>query len=372
MHTYAQILIGSSFRRLLFALILLLFCMASLAQTEEESCSLRVISYNVENLFDCQHDSLKQDSDFLPDGNYHWTLPRYRTKLHHIAKVIASLSAPSSFPSPSPAIVGLLEVENRQCLSDLCRYYMPRANFPYSIVHYEGPDMRGVDVALLYDSTRLSLLSSEPINVNLGLGERPTRDILYASFLLPETDSLAADTLHLFLCHFPSQLGGSTATQHKRNAAYATLRLQTNAILLRDSNALILAMGDFNSAPLNSLPPLRNLMLSASSSLSPHSNIWGTHKFQGNWSFLDQFFVSPALLKRIDLTHLKSCSSHPTRQTPFVFAPDWLLESDNRHLGVQPFRTYSGPRYLGGYSDHLPIYLDILPYSNKCIFSNDQ
>ena len=116
--------------------------------------SLTIISYNVENLFDCQHDTLKNDSSFLPDGMHHWTYYRYQTKLDRIAQVIVNISGWGS-----AALVGLCEVENTRCLRDLC-YRLKR--FHYKYVHYESDDERGVAVALLYDSTKVKVLQSKP------------------------------------------------------------------------------------------------------------------------------------------------------------------------------------------------------------------
>jgi hypothetical protein len=147
---------------------------------------LRIISYNVENLFDCQHDSLKNDSSFLPDGLHHWTYYRYQTKLDRIAQVIVNISGWKPVP-----LVGLCEVENTHCLRDLC-YRLKRFN--YRFVHYDSPDERGVDVALLYDSTKVKVLNSKPLRVDLQ-GDS-TRDILYACCLVNR-----CDTIHAMVCH---------------------------------------------------------------------------------------------------------------------------------------------------------------------------
>ena len=155
---------------------------------------LTIISYNVENLFDCQHDSLKNDSSFLLDGLHHWTYYRYQTKIDRIAQVVVNISGWESVP-----LVGLCEVENARCLSDLC-YRLKRFN--YQFVHYESPDERGVDVALLYDSTKVNILNSKPLRVDL-LGDK-TRDVLYACCLVNK-----CDTIHAMVCHLPSKLGGS-------------------------------------------------------------------------------------------------------------------------------------------------------------------
>lgn len=285
--------------------------------------SLIVVSYNVENLFDYEHDTLKNDSSFLPEGNHHWTYHRYQTKLDRIAQVIVNIGG-----WESAMLVGLCEVENERCLWDLC-YRLKR--FHYKYVHYESGDERGVDVALLYDSTKVKVLDSKPLFVSLN-GDM-TRDILFVEALVG-----GKDTLYTMVCHLPSKLGGSAATEWKRKAAKQVILQQVDSILKVDSNASIVVMGDMNADPKDDLQGMNNLMIG-----------WervgkGTHKHQGMWSCLDQIYVSDALKGSATAT---------------VFSPNWLLDEDTKYLDYQPKRTYVGYRYKGGYSDHLPIVLKI-------------
>ena len=285
--------------------------------------SLIVVSYNVENLFDYEHDTLKNDSSFLPEGNHHWTYHRYQTKLDRIAQVIVNIGG-----WESAMLVGLCEVENERCLRDLC-YRLKR--FHYKYVHYESGDERGVDVALLYDSTKVKVLDSKPLFVSLN-GDM-TRDILFVEALVG-----GKDTLYTMVCHLPSKLGGSAATEWKRKAAKQVILQQVDSILKVDSNASIVVMGDMNADPKDDLQGMNNLMIG-----------WervgkGTHKHQGMWSCLDQIYVSDALKGSATAT---------------VFSPNWLLDEDTKYLDYQPKRTYVGYRYKGGYSDHLPIVLKI-------------
>ena len=285
--------------------------------------SLTIISYNVENLFDCQHDTLKNDSSFLPDGMHHWTYYRYQTKLDRIAQVIVNISG-----WESAALVGLCEVENTRCLRDLC-YRLKR--FHYKYVHYESDDERGVDVALLYDSTKVKVLKSKPLKVDLN-GDK-TRDVLYACCLLNKRD-----TIHTMVCHLPSKSGG-VATDWKRQVAKEVIQQHVDSILQIQPKAKIVVMGDMNSEVKDDLQGMNNMM-----------SAWervgkGTHKYQGTWSYLDQIYVSHALNDKVQVR---------------IFAPEWLLEEDNKYLDFQPLRTYIGYRYHGGYSDHLPIVLKIV------------
>lgn len=317
--------------------------------------TFRIVSYNVENLFDNRHDTLKSDLDYTPEGARHWTYRRYQAKVERIAQVLTAIGG-----WQAPVLVGLCEVENDRCLRDLCRLLR---RYHYRYIHYESPDERGIDVALLYDSTRFHLLHSEPVPIPLP--SAPTRDILYVQgTILPDTKPLPsnnphdniphlpdtafvgsptlADTLHLFVCHFPSQLGGISETAWKRDIATSVLQSRIDSILTASPSARIIVMGDMNSAPSDNLSGMTNLMLPLAGEAPLGTR--GTHKYKGIWTFLDQFYISEAL---------KAYTS------TYVFAPSWLLELDEKYLGTKPRRTFNGYHYQDAYSDHLPIVLQI-------------
>lgn len=284
---------------------------------------MRIVSYNVENLFDTKHDTLKNDSSFLPEGMHHWTYRRYQTKIDRIAQVLVNIGGWESVP-----LVGLCEVENARCLRNLC-YKLRR--FHYKYVHYDSPDERGVDVALLYDSTRLSILNSRALS--LSLDGDATRDILYVSALYEQRD-----TVHVMMCHLPSQLGGASNTDWKRQRAKSLIQSQIDSILLLQPSANIVVMGDMNTSAQDDLTGMVNLMI-------PIQKMGqGTHKYQGIWTCLDQFYVSQSIA---------------TKATTTIFSPWWLLEEDTKYLDYKPHRTYIGFRYNDGYSDHLPIVLHL-------------
>lgn len=288
-----------------------------------EKSSLRIVSYNVENLFDTKHDTLKNDSSFLPEGMHHWTYRRYQTKIDRIAQVLVNIGGWESVP-----LVGLCEVENARCLRNLC-YKLRR--FHYKYVHYDSPDERGVDVALLYDSTRLSILNSRALS--LSLDGDATRDILYVSALYEQRD-----TIHVMMCHLPSQLGGASNTDWKRQRAKSLIQSQIDSIFLFQPSANIVVMGDMNTSAQDDLTGMVNLMI-------PIQKMGqGTHKYQGIWTCLDQFYVSQSIA---------------TKATTTIFSPWWLLEEDTKYLDYKPHRTYIGFRYNDGYSDHLPIVLHL-------------
>lgn len=283
-----------------------------------------LMSYNVENFFHPAHDTLKNDYEFTADGTRHWTFTRYNNKAEAIARVIVNAGELYD----APMVVGLCEVENELCLKKLT--YLLR-NYRYDYVHYESPDDRGIDVAMLYRREQLEVVSSRPVTVFLD-SLTHTRDILYIKGVIQGVDN--KDTLHLMVCHLPSQRGGTQASEWKRIAAKKVIQALTDSIYREDTNAKIVVMGDFNGEPKNDIRGLRNAMVGTKMK---------TYKYKGLWSCLDQFYLSPA----IDST-----------ATVRVFDAEWLQEEDTKYLGLKPKRTWVGYKYQkGGFSDHLPILL---------------
>lgn len=312
----------------------------------------------MENLFDARHDTLKNDIEYTADGSRHWSYVRYNNKVEQVSRVICNIGG-----WDKPALVGLCEVENDSCLLRLCRQMR---RYPYRFIHFESPDERGVDVALLYDYTQFTPLDSMPLSVPLGTDR--TRDILFVKGLinapsaqqqlppatnnappaqqqLPLANNNASqtqqqkDTLYLFLCHLPSMLGGRAASEWKRQAAKDIIRHQVDSILTCQPSAYIVVMGDMNSAPQEDINGLTNKMLP----LEQQGR--GTHYYQGRWSCLDQFYLSPSL---------DSLAQVRIYDAPF------LLTDDPQYLNTRPRRTFNGYHYdRDGYSDHLPIILSL-------------
>lgn len=314
--------------------LLFIFLLASLSMQAQ----LRIISYNVENLFDTKHDSLKLDEDFTPDGRYHWTKSRYNRKLENLSRVIVSIGE-----WKNAAVVGLCEVENEQCIIDLLNIGKLK-HLGYEYIHQDSPDERGIDCALLYDPKQLTPVSHAFIRVPMPESERPTRDIIYMCAQVKQKGKHQhshLDTLHIMMCHLPSQLGGAEQTAHKRAIAHRILQHTVDSILFSSYNAKIIIMGDMNSAPTDHLRGMRNLMVPIEKELRSEA---GTHKWQGYWSCLDQFYVSKSLLEK--------ARAH-------IYNESWILERDEKYGGEQPMRCYKYTTWQPGYSDHLPIYLDI-------------
>lgn len=314
----------------------------------------RIAFYNVENLFYPYDDSLKLDEEFTPSGFRHWTWEKMETKIDHIYKTFNAFGG-----WELPAIIGLCEVENRKVLNRLI-YETPLSRFNYRIVHEESPDFRGIDVALLYNPMKFEPAYHRAIEVRFPFDTTSrTRDILYIKGPL-----LNRDTLHLFVNHWPSRYGGYAATKPKRNETARILRQNVDSLFLAIQAPHIIIMGDFNDDPddesladvLNAQPvspliqaeTLYNLMQNAY-----HSQYGGTLKHQAQWNQFDQIIVSGSLL---DTTGILSVENN----NAYIFDAPYLLEPDEKFMGRKPFRTYSGPRYLGGFSDHLPVFIDVM------------
>jgi len=286
--------------------------------------------WNVENLFDTHHDSLSNDLEYTVDGSRHWSYTRYKRKIENTARVICNIGGWEHV-----AVMGLGEVENDYCLRSLCYTMYP---YRYRYIHYDSPDERGVDVALLYDPAQFLPFDSAALTVNLD-GDR-TRDILYvAGTMLP-----MGDTLYTLTCHLPSMRGGKAASDWKRQVARSVVQHKVDSILGLHPQAQIVVMGDMNSAPQEDIAGLHNQMIEL------ERDGQGTHYYQGRWSCLDQFYLSSSLADLAHFAHLALSIYHPS----------WMLVPSKDGLDSIPSRTYNGYRYnKNGYSDHLPIVLQI-------------
>jgi len=320
---------------------------------------LTLVSLNCENLFDCRHDSLKNDLEWTPDGENHWTRTRYWHKLNNIGREIlacgeiagnndfidfaekatSEASGQSSDASSwqLPDLVALCEVENDTVLNELVRKSILR-NARYEYVMTHSLDPRGIDVALLYSPFTFKLLNHHALRVEPLKDMHPTRDILYASGII-----LSGDTLHVFVVHAPSRAGGEHATQPHRMLIANKLTEAIDSLYKLQPEARVVVCGDFNDYSHNkSIHHIESAsLIDISKRAKGHNGARGTYKFQGEWESLDHIFVSPSMRQQ-----LSEC---------FIFDAPFLLENDETYGGVKPRRNYLGPRYLRGFSDHLPL-----------------
>lgn len=298
------------------------------------------VELNCENLFDTVHDSLKNDIEFLPESDYHWTRTRYWKKLNHISQEIIALGELNRQDSSGwqlPDMVALCEVENDSAMIALTkRSLLRKAGYEY--VMTSSPDERGIDVALMYQPLSFRLLQNYAIRIKRLPDMRPTRDILYAKGLL-----LNDDTLHVFVVHAPSRRGGEQVSRPYRLQVASQLAHSVDSIFSSNDSARIIVAGDFND--YHDSPALKFLeshhLINISKGAKGRNGAKGTYRYHGEWNSLDQILCSRSIF-----TQKYSCE---IGDLPF------LLEDDEKYGGKKPFRTYLGPRYLGGYSDHLPL-----------------
>lgn len=324
-------------------IFLLLFCILNLCCFAQQPDFL-FMSYNVENLFDTIDNPHKNDDEFLPTGEKKWNSYRYNKKLRDIAKVI--VAAGQDWHNPD--VIGLCEVENDTCLKDLI-HKTNLSKLHYKYIHYDSEDARGIDVALLYNEQTFKPIFHQPLRVVFDDDtSRKTRDILYVTGIITATN----DTIHIFECHFPSRRGGKIESEPYRMAAAHVVRNKIDSIYSKNFRPYILVSGDFNDSPTDKsiLEGIKVIGLAAAK-LPIFSNCLyglddmnaeGTHKFQGEWEFLDQAMVSWHWPFEYTIQYQ-------------VLQNEFLLKKSEKTGESSPYRTYLGPYYKGGISDHLPI-----------------
>ena len=311
--------------------------------------SLIAAFYNVENLFDTMDDPAKNDEDFLPGSSLKWTDYRYSKKLENIAKSIASIQ-----PDQLPAIIGLAEIENRMVLQDLIAQDV--FQWKYDFVHFDSPDRRGIDVALLYDKTLFTVQTREGITVLLDGDEKnPTRDILYVKGTFGGDQSV-----HFFVNHWPSRREGTNITMPRRITAADHLYNKAMEILQADPMAKILIMGDFNDLPVSKSITVhlnsrahRSIKFDEFYNLAhrPYKKKMGSLFTRNRWLMFDQMLISSGMLSG---DGVKVTAPRLT-----IHYDQQLLFYDKGRSMYRPNRTYTGKRYHGGFSDHLPVYVQL-------------
>lgn len=290
---------------------------------------LTLVELNCENLFDCYHDSLKQDTEWLPASVRKWTPDRYWRKVNNIGQEILSCQEDGL-----PDLVALVEVENDSVLRDLTRRSLLR-NAGYQYLMTQSPDVRGIDVALLYQPFSFRPICYDELDAQPLEGMRPTRDILYV-----QGETMNGDTLHVFVVHAPSRYGGEKATRPNRRVVMERI---VGAIHLLPPDAKVIVAGDFNDyADSPSLLFLEEHGLhNVTKDVVGSHGAKGTYRYKGRWQSIDHVLVSTVLCDSVAQT--------------FVHDAPFLLEEDKKYGGFKPFRTYNGYRYQRGFSDHLPL-----------------
>ena len=317
-----------------------------------ESYQVNTIAfYNVENLFDTLDDPLTSDDDRTPMGKDKWTNDIYQKKLKNIAKVIADIG--SDLTGSSPSIIGLCEIENRVVLEDLINTNsLKKEN--YDIIHYDSPDERGVDVAMLFKKNRFKPSSTKTYPLFL---KRKDQSIDYTRDHLLVSGYLDNEQIHFIINHWPSRSGGQMKSEPNRILAGKLNKKIIDSILRSNPKANIINMGDFNDNPKDkSIKPILNSVYKKSKMknnqlYNPMEELfqkgYGSYKYRGKWDMIDQFFLSKNLVEnKKGLFFLKAA----------VFNKKYLINPQGKYEGY-PFKSFAGGKFLNGYSDHFPIFL---------------
>lgn len=307
--------------------------------------------YNLENLFDTINSPDTEDEEFLPSGNKGWTGKRYREKLKNMSDIISRLGV--EYVPAGPSVFGVCEIENRSVLKDLVQ--MPKLKKRnYKIVHEQSPDERGVDVGLLYQPDVFKVLGYRAVHVDLpedeGEDENYTRDVLLVSGLFD------GEKMHFLVNHWPSRYGGEKRSRPLRNKAAKVARGLIDSIFKFESRAKIILMGDLNDNPDNEsvfkyLKAKETKQIKDDELYNPMAKRYkkgiGTTAYRDVWSLFDQIIVSKSLLDD---------SNGYSYYKTIIFKENSMLQQKGRFKGY-PKRTFAGGRYLGGYSDHFPVYM---------------
>lgn len=340
-------------------LIFILFSISNvhLVHCQKNKYAIRVIGfYNVENLFDTIDDPETIDEDYTPSGKNHYSGGDYAWKLKNTARVISEIG--STINHSGPVLMGLAEIENLRVLNDLVQTE-ELSKEQYSIIHKDSPDRRGIDVALLYQSKFFLPIDIESIELRLWneKGERIyTRDILYVMGILDD------EKIHVFVNHWPSRRGGKRKSDPKRMKAAYLLRSKITEILTEEPNAKIFIVGDFNDDPMDD--SIKTGLLSHKDSITglnhlynPMENMFkkglNTLAYRDGLNLFDQIIISSNLLNE-NTTRLEY-----QLYKAGIYNPAYLISNDGIYKGY-PLRSFQNNRYAGGYSDHFPVFIELI------------
>ncbi|MGL4363642.1 MAG: endonuclease/exonuclease/phosphatase family protein [Bacteroidales bacterium] len=340
------------FRWLLMTIVIVI---SSVAFAQKQRYAAACVGfYNLENLFDTIKSPNTNDTEFLPSGKNLWNTQRYQHKLHNMASVIRKLG--TEFSPNGLAVLGVAEIENREVLEDLI-VTPPLKDIDYGIVHYDSPDGRGVDVGMLYQKNRFRVLGSRSARLFVeGMPNFRTRDQLVVSGLLD------GDLVHIIIVHWPSRYGGEKRSRPLRMAAAELSRTIIDSLYKLDDKAKIILMGDMNDDPDNH-SMTKVLQAKAASKEVKVGGLYntmyklfdngvGTLAWNDAWNLFDQIVISQPLIADKNMDTYQFYRAR-------IFNEDFLKQKDGRFAGY-PFRTFAGGAFLGGYSDHFPVYIVLL------------
>ncbi len=335
-------------------LISLLFTI-TIVNAQKASYKVGLIGfYNLENLFDTINDPTINDEEFLPDGSYHYTGKVYLDKLDHLADVLSKIG--TDLTPDGLSMFGDAEIENETVLIDLVNHPLLK-NRNYKFVHYNSPDIRGIDVCLIYNPKYFTPISSQSLTVHLGTDttEHKTRDVL---FVYGKYDN---EDMFVFVNHWPSRRGGEEASAPGRSKAAKVCKEKIDSIVAKNPDAKIVLMGDLNDDPVS--PSVAVVLGSKGDKekvsagglfnpwVEPYKQGIGTLAYNDSWNLFDQIIVSSGFLD----TKQSGFFFHEAK----IFSKPWMIQTSGRYKGY-PKRTYDFNNYMGGYSDHFPTYIVLL------------
>jgi hypothetical protein len=326
----------------------------SLIQANAQYRAANIAFYNLENLFDYEDDPKINDQDYLPTGRNEWTKERYQEKLMNMAEVIYQLGDQEGGTKwNGPTFLGVCEIENRRVLEDLIA--TPRLKDKnYGIIQYDSPDKRGIDVAFFYKKDYFKVLGSKVFSlINPDEPDRTTRDQLLVSGIYDD------DTLHFIVNHWPSRAAASPARENAANLC----RSIVDSLLSINPKAKIFIMGDFNDTPVDKSinylvhksvkkkPETDDVIVLFNPFAELHKKGYGTIAHADTWSVFDMIIISPGVVEGSNNGYKYKFADRWDRP--------WLHQQTGKYKGY-PLRTHAGGVYLGGYSDHLPVYMYIV------------
>lgn len=313
--------------------------------------TLTIAFYNVENLWDTVDDPSPGDDEFTPGGPMRWTPERLERKLSGVARAIRGIGQ-----YEGPDLIGICEIENRAVLERLVSEFLPAG--AYAVAHAESPDERGIDVALLYRSSAMELTRLTMHRIDLGAGQRPTRDIMEATF------AKDGRSFTVLVNHWPSRSGGEAESEPRRIKAAQVAASIVDSLLALDANADIILMGDLNDEPANrsvsewldapgyqGSESLTHRMINVAAPVAGIDTI-GSYFYRKDWETIDQIILS----SRGALDD-KGIMLYETVQT--IHAPEFLRDSKADPIARPPYRTYRGKQYIAGTSDHFSVFVRV-------------
>lgn len=339
-----------------YTLFVTFFTFSGVLAQEAKTYKIRTVAfYNLENLFDTVNDSLTFDDDRTPDGKDNWTIERYNHKIYNMSKVLSEIGNPDT--QTSPDIIGLCELENRQVVEDLINHPHLREK-DYGIIHYDSPDERGIDVALLYKKTVFLPTSFASLRLLL-TNENEYRD--YTRDQLVVGGILDGEEMHFIVNHWPSRSGGEARSKPYRIAAARLNKKIIDSITKFSPEAKIIGMGDLNDDPIDD--SLKKILktkgsvtdLVNSDLYNPMETLYkkgfGSLAYRDRWNLFDQIYFTANIAQ-------ESPDQYRFWKAG-VYSPSYLIDKKGQYKGY-PLRTYAGGNYIGGYSDHFPVYIHLI------------